>query len=792
MSTKVVASAMPVSLGARGPLYLWDLVAGSSPLDAARALAPLFLGLGLLILPRLRMLTRLGLALGALGLFASTLALYARSRLVWVELYADELAYVGRQPVVVLLGLGLVATGASLRPIRGLLPWARALLALGALLLALLYVLPQRGRPFLLEIADRIAAVLQTHDPKRLLGYGVYWLFDLFPLVIGLSALLALRRRAHVELLGSLARYGLAGLAALMCYRYVVAGFGAPGVLVKLRAALLLAVGLGAVSYALEAIFLHLLDDPLPPPGERSDLARDRRLRALLRTQIEAPAPSLLHNPKAPRSHPFLEALMARRLEELREELCQNDEMPPPDFSDPAEAARALHRLEGCPEPGEAAAARDRQGALLWLLTGRSRLYGLLVLLAVGISAAVALRHRLRAPDLSWSLRRASKAERAVFAKQIPDFIVAVARKHARLQRGSASAQAAAEARALRRTTLDAARAIDLRLGERLEDLATVAEHVDRRGALWVDAIIAVNRAIRAAGLPFVLDPHVLLDGAHDPPSQLFYASVYEVQRLRRFAWAERPWVSLWVRQVDRLGFGGDRLGFVRSDEPFALVLSGNIEGHVAERLQSMARLGRCTFGRLDPSIAAIEERCAQAIHGLLDARGLQGAKALDAVEAAQLKGTERHELQHLIDGDTLAIPAALFDLGAGVSDERLLRAAQEASAYLCELDQDDPLAAAWTLAQLTALIFERSGRTPYRLAAALVLGAGAREPVLDPAHAVALRAPLLHLWRKLAESQAAYGRLRARMRAAHEALFAAPCARPIFRGEARPGAPET
>jgi hypothetical protein len=207
----------------------------------------------------------------------------------------------------------------------------------------------------------------------------------------------------------------------------------------------------------------------------------------------------------------------------------------------------------------------------------------------------------------------------------------------------------------------------------------------------------------------------------------------------------------------------------------------------VRDRLESLRDASSCGFGRervgdmLDDPLAAIavDESCGAAIVGLLKARGLDPAsdseRAATQLDVLQIDATERHEIQHQVDGEDLGVPRQLFDLAPWADDEGLMLVAQEASAHLAELGTDDPLATAWRLADVTSFLLERGSRNPYRFAAALIVGRLLGRPVMDRVGHVRV-SEIRTLWADLASRPAEIaGWVAPRARAAHQDLFGSP-----------------
>src|SRR5262249_20123951 len=90
-----------------------------------------------------------------------------------------------------------------------------------------------------------------------------------------------------------------------------------------------------------------------------------------------------------------------------------------------------------------------------------------------------------------------------------------------------------------------------------------------------------------------------------------------------------------------------------------------------------------CTGGAAKPEHAAEVARCAAALGKLRERLGADLDKALTIA-------TERHELQHQIDGPHLPLSSAVAELLARFADEAQDRANRELSAYIAEMTAMD------------------------------------------------------------------------------------------------------
>jgi hypothetical protein len=768
------AGALPVGLGSDGALWFWELVGTSSPAEILRLAVPFGVGLGLLLLSAWPRGTRLGQGCAALFLLVSGVGVFSDSQLAYSQLFTGLMSFVGRQPAVVVWGFVLLATGAEIRSearLRRLSSW---LLCIGAGLLLLLYGLPQRGAPLVVELAAPASRLLSQGKHLEIVALSFWWLCAVVPFCVAIWGLLAARHPGPPGLLGSVARYGLVGLAILMSTQILFRGLGGPALALHLRAALLLGVTVGVASRALEGILCHLLADPLPIESERSDLARDVALRERLRGLCSRVPEHDTRNHAWMGAtlggwlHPWLKRLMTQRVIELSEELFL-------EVRDP----RLLTRDTGYDLLARLTAGDSRpERRPLALRALETPLVAETLLVLFGVIAVLpyAWASQPPAPDLSWRLRSPTSQEAELFTQKLPDYLWRVGRRKADQAMGASSIESAMEERDARQDLLARARELDPPLADRLEHLEGVLTTSDLAGERWVDATLPLNDRIRELGLPYYLDPQVYEFGPPKKRLRVFFLVAYRVERVQRFRWQERELAALHVKRADGLGAMGDWLGYVRWQEPFAKVLVQEIEEHVATKLSAVA-MQRCGLDDLasilPPELwallrdatkvlgaraslreAEIDHLCGKIV---LDALALQGAdptqdlaKARELLVGLHIQATTRHELQHQVDGPDARVPPEVLAALPLADDRTLARVTGEASAYLTEIATSEAVMSTWVLGQLTGFVLRPFSDPRYRFAAAVALAAIAEEEMLDQADAPRIEA-LTRLWQRLA-----------------------------------------
>ncbi|AUX42128.1 hypothetical protein SOCE26_035550 [Sorangium cellulosum] len=284
---------------------------------------------------------------------------------------------------------------------------------------------------------------------------------------------------------------------------------------------------------------------------------------------------------------------------------------------------------------------------------------------------------------VDWKLGAPTDGWDKVFGELLPSWERArLARDaHARGAQGT-GAQAQVMTRAHGREMLAAARA-QPNGGDFAAALAALAAQVDDlelSGRGFGRLVAEVNDAARRAALPYYLDASVFLGVSPEGPVRRFYTTPYRVKEVHGFRVGEDRFATLLVEPMT-----GDRrvhLGFSRDQDPFALVLGSEVRAYAERAGQEGAT---CLHGAAsaDGAHAGALLRCDGALAAL---RGRLGAR----LEQAVLSGTERHELQHQVDGPDLPLSSAVAELLAGFTDEAQDRANRELSAYLAEMTTRD------------------------------------------------------------------------------------------------------
>jgi hypothetical protein len=372
------------------------------------------------------------------------------------------------------------------------------------------------------------------------------------------------------------------------------------------------------------------------------------------------------------------------------------------------------------------------------------------------------------AKGADWSITPATPKGDAVFGERLLAWTRVRRAWDFATKRAAAGAEQRIALKAAGKELGDAARELDPRVGEALAALTSSSDALDLQGHKWSRLVGDVNAASQAARQPYFLDPDVVVRVADGELQPHFFVYPYQVDELAHYDVDGRPFAALRVRQLGHDRETHFRLGFSRDEEPFALVVLDETERHGRE-LVELAKQGACRTnfpanGDLHAGFVRCGELLAAATRG-------REAELADAV----LAGTERHELQHQIDGPHLPLAGPVASLLEGYASESQDRVNREASAFLAELAGEGLVPRAGLL-QLAHYLLDREivGGT-YPMTAVVVFEAlGSRSirrgAAVDPERFWALYGELF----ELPEAE-----LRARARATWAELFDAPLAEP-------------
>ncbi|MFO0550665.1 MAG: hypothetical protein U0271_19885 [Polyangiaceae bacterium] len=265
---------------------------------------------------------------------------------------------------------------------------------------------------------------------------------------------------------------------------------------------------------------------------------------------------------------------------------------------------------------------------------------------------------------------------------------------------GSGGEQRSAMREAAKRL-VSAAKEIDPKLGAAFDELTAEREDFDARGSKWNRLVRDVNAVSQKLGLPYYLDPAVYMQKEKDNEriKLHFYAYAYKIEDVRRYDVDGAPFGVLRVRFLNRGRGSHAPLGYSEDAQQFALVVLDETEQNGHE-VRSAGRMGFCTDQLVKNEIVyGGIGRCGKLF-------GAYAEKHDEEIVDGILTGTERHELQHQIDGPRLSIAPAVLDLMEGYSPTAKDTVNREVSAFLAELTAEG-VAPKLGLLQLTQYVLQ-------------------------------------------------------------------------------------
>jgi hypothetical protein len=284
---------------------------------------------------------------------------------------------------------------------------------------------------------------------------------------------------------------------------------------------------------------------------------------------------------------------------------------------------------------------------------------------------------------------------------------------------------AAAEA-----SLVESARGLDTSFGIALAALVSEARRADLMERRWYGLVERVNEASRRAGLAYYVDPTEVVVAGGDPPRRWFRVDAYRIEAVHRFAHAGRDLSTLHVRAMSPDRTRRAVLGLSRDLQPFAVVVLDEIHAYEEELEQLAARAPpRCGEGHVDSQAAEDALRaCGDVLSGIVG-QGELGAALLGA--------TERHELQHQIDGAHMARSAWLERRLAWYDPALRARIRRELSAYLAQMTAKGAAPRVTLLRLLRMALLIRKG-AEYQAAVLVFEALGDGEPVELQGEAIA------------------------------------------------------
>jgi hypothetical protein len=345
----------------------------------------------------------------------------------------------------------------------------------------------------------------------------------------------------------------------------------------------------------------------------------------------------------------------------------------------------------------------------------------------VGLLGLTALLGRPAPKGVDWKLSAPTPEWNKTLGELLPSWEQArlVRDGHARAEQGTgAEAQVATKARARALVAAAKAQPTGQAFAAAIENLAREVDDLELSGRAFGRLVGEANDAARRADLPYYLDPSIRVRTTDDGQTRLFYLTPFRVEEVHGWKVGTQRFATLIAAPLT--GEGRAHLGFSRDQDPFALLVASEIHRYAARFAEGDEICG----GGLRQDRAAEIARCSAAL-------AAQRARLGPDLEKAVQAGTERHELQHQIDGPYLPLSSAVAELLAGFADEAQDRANRELSAYVAEMTTRDA-PPQLTLIHLFPFGVIHRGGAEHRVAVILLetlagksLRAGARE--VDP-----------------------------------------------------------
>ncbi len=275
---------------------------------------------------------------------------------------------------------------------------------------------------------------------------------------------------------------------------------------------------------------------------------------------------------------------------------------------------------------------------------------------------------------VSWSLGAPSPEHDHLFGELLGAWSTDRSRWDRRLRSGS-SAQELVELKAAEHALSREAESADPGVKAALRELVLESRDLDLAGRRWHRLVSDVNDANRRAGYPYYVDPTLAIIETRDGLDRRFSLASYRIEAVRPVHVGSDEFATLHVRRLSGSSGHDNLLGFSRDVQPFALIVLDEIEP-LEKELTELGKLPVPSCGsELGSSAAALT--CGRALGKIV-----AGGK----LHELMIADTERHELQHQIDGPHLRVPSEVMDRLGGYAPRARDRVNRELSAYLAEM----------------------------------------------------------------------------------------------------------
>jgi hypothetical protein len=273
-----------------------------------------------------------------------------------------------------------------------------------------------------------------------------------------------------------------------------------------------------------------------------------------------------------------------------------------------------------------------------------------------------------------WTVGPKTAEADAFFGTLLPDWDRR-RRQWAEVTARASNATGRAEVEEAAHEVIAAARRIDPDLGQAVSELARESDDLDVTGRKWFRLLGAVNSVCQEKHMPYFADPS--FDWYEDREShelrRVVRENSYAVERVTPYVALGKSFATLHVRQLGhRVDTHGGRLGFSSDAQPFALVVLDEVDDYA----RSFDARGHGCWAAGVFSGPPVP-KCDAVVARLVEEK---------SVRELVLAGTERHELQHQIDGPHLVLSPLVEERLRRYTDEVQDRVNRELSAYLAQL----------------------------------------------------------------------------------------------------------
>lgn len=349
-------------------------------------------------------------------------------------------------------------------------------------------------------------------------------------------------------------------------------------------------------------------------------------------------------------------------------------------------------------------------------------------LIAVGASvgAVILLQSVLALPPskgVEWTLKARTAEADQLFDQSITRW------NRARLSwdrtaRGAGGRQQLLAVKNAARELVEEAKAIDAGLADALERFTRESRTLGLAGRKWYRLIGEVNTAIRKAGLPYYLDPSVITFSRGANTWRHFRMRTFAVETVRRYDVDGAAYATLHVRRLGGGGNDSSLLGFSRDLQRFAIVLLPELESfrdtlrEGADADPPTCQPERDAEGTLFGAVSGGRpgQLCGELLKRVVGELG-------DSIDAQSAAVTDRHELQHQIDGPEMPIAGLVRERVGRRGEKWRERVNRELSGYLAQLTAPEA-SPHLGVVHLARLAIGESARRVYPATAMLVMEA--------------------------------------------------------------------